>query len=81
MLMLKLTAPSSLKREVAFSFLMVYIMCLLTSNSLIHFDSNNYVSGIGIHYYLYFLLFFCFTAALMLSLCVESVNFVGGLFL
>ena len=68
--------------KLAFSFLMVYIMCLLTSNKLMNFDSKNYVSGIGSGIYycqLYFLLFFCFTASLM-CLCIESVNSGGGLF-
>ena len=56
------------------------IMCLLTSNKIIHFDSNNYVYGIGIHYnQFYFLLFFCFTTSLMHL--TASVNFDGGLLL
>ena len=54
MLMLKLTAPSSLLNvKSAFYFPTAYIVCLMNS-----FRFKLYVSGIGSHYYqLYFLLF------------------------
>ena len=65
MLMLKLSAPSSLKCEVGilFSYGVYYV---LTNQQLIHFDPNNYVSVISIHYYKFYShLFFCFTVSLM----------------
>ena len=46
------------KKRLHFYFLEVYIVCLITINIWFHFDSNNMLFGIGIHYYkFYFLLF------------------------
>ena len=74
--------PNSHVKSVAFNFLTVTILCLITGNELFNFDSNNlFLELVSIIInFIFFSSLICFNASLM-RLRIESVNSVDGMLL